>query len=129
MKKLIALFSLVAAIAAAQTTITFTNRLAVTNYFTQAVARVTSLPADTNSPWIVSFTFTAPASPGWAYSTNNFQSGFGASAYSSVTISNSEIATNLSLTLSNVLSASYFAAQTNAINGAAQKLIQQTIGR
>lgn len=129
MKKLIAIFTLIASAIYAQQTITFTNTLIVTNFFTQAVGRVTSAPTTTNSPWVVSFVFTTPSTPGWAYSTNNFQMGYGASAYSSVTISNSEIATNLTMTLSNVLNASYFAAQSNAINGAAQKLIQNTIGR
>lgn len=115
--------------AAAQTAITFTNTLYYTNRWTSAVARVQSQPSTTNDPWTVQFTFQGTTTPGWALTTNNATISYGASAYASVQVTNSEIATANGLTVSQVVNAAYFTAATNAINAALQKLIQSTIGR
>lgn len=128
MKLMVGLASMLAAGAVAQTAMTMTNTLFYTNRWTSVVARVQSAPQTTNAPWVVSFTLVGPVSPGWARSTNNMSVNYNAGSYSSVTVSNSEIATYTGLTVSQVVNSAYFVASSNAMRAALEKLIVNTIG-
>ncbi len=119
--------ALAAGVAGAQTYMAMTNTLMFTNRWTSVVARVQAQPSTTNDPWVIQFTFQGATAPGWARTTNNATVNYGASAYASVSLTNSEIATLTGLTVSQVVNMGYFSAATNAMRAALEKLYPTTI--
>lgn len=126
---MVAGLALAAGVASAQTYLAMTNTLFYTNRWTSAVARVQQSPSTTNDPWVIQFQLQGAIAPGWALTTNNATVNYGANAFASVAVTNSEIATLNGQNITNVLNMPYFAASTNAMAAAMQKLIQSTIGR
>ena len=120
--------ALAAGVAGAQTYMALTNTLYFTNRWTSVVARVQSQPSTTNDPWVIQFTFSGPISPGWARTTNNATVTYGASAYATVSMTNSEIAALTGITVSQVVNMGYFSAGTNAMQAGLNKLYPTTIG-
>ena len=127
MKKLFLALIFFASLARAQT-LTMTNTLSYTQGFASVQATVTGVPTWTNGNWTVNFGLLSTNLPGWVFNTNTVQVSLHVTANAIVTISNSEVSANNG-NVTNSASQLYFAAQSNAVNSALQKLINYTIGK